>query len=96
MATRRKYAAEFKREAVQLVRSANVPASQIAHNLGIDPNMLSRWCRKRALRFCRKHFRVRASPVMRRSLTLKRELIQVRKERDFLKEAAAFFAKASK
>ncbi|SEA68694.1 transposase [Nitrosospira multiformis] len=28
--------------------------------------------------------------------TLGRELIQVRKERDFLKEAAAFFTKASK
>jgi len=42
MATRRKYAAEFKQEAVQLVRSANVPASQIARDLGIDPNMATR------------------------------------------------------
>ena len=46
MATRRKYAAEFKQEAVQLVRSVNVPAIQIARDLGIDPNMLSRWCRE--------------------------------------------------
>ncbi|PTQ77514.1 hypothetical protein C8R21_103166, partial [Nitrosospira multiformis] len=30
MARRRKYAAEFKQEAVQLVRSSNVPASQVA------------------------------------------------------------------
>ena len=46
MATRRKYAAEFKQEAVQLVRSANVPSSQVARDLGIEPNMLSRWCRE--------------------------------------------------
>ena len=67
MAMRRKYAAEFKQEAVQLVRSANVPASQIARDLGIDPNILSRLCREMGS-VGNKAFRVRASPVMRRSL----------------------------
>ncbi|SEA73521.1 transposase [Nitrosospira multiformis] len=95
MATRRKYAAEFKQEAVQLVRSANVPASQIARDLGIDPNMLSRWCREMDS-VGNKAFQGQGRPRDEEMGALKRELIQVRKERDFLREAAAFFAKASK
>ena len=95
MATRRKYAAEFKQEAVQLVRSANVPASRIARDLGIDPNMLSRWCREMSS-VGNKAFQGQGRPRDEEMAALKRELIQVRKERDFLREAAAFFAKASK
>ncbi len=95
MAMRRKYAAEFKQEAVQLVRSANVPASRIARDLGIDPNMLSRWCREMGSAG-KKAFQGQGRPRDEEMAALKRELIQVRKERDFLKEAAAFFAKASK
>ena len=95
MATRRKYAAEFKQEAVQLVRSANVPASQIARDLGIDPNMLSRWCREMSS-VGNKAFQGQGRPREEEMAALRRELIQVRKEREFLREAAAFFAKASK
>jgi transposase len=95
MATRRKYATEFKREAVQLVRSSTHPASQIARDLGIDPNMLSRWCRELDA-IGTQAFQGQGKPRDEEMAALKRELIQVRKERDFLREAAAFFAKASK
>ena len=95
MAVRRKYTREFKQEAVQLVRSADVPASQIARDLGIDPNMLSRWCREMGS-IGNKAFQGQGKPRDEEMAALKRELIQVRKERDFLREAAAFFAKASK
>ena len=43
-----------------------------------------------------KAFQGQGRPRDEEMARLKRELIQVRKERDFLKEAAAFFAKASK
>ncbi len=95
MATRRKYTREFKQEAVQLVRSTDVPASQIARDLGLDPNMLSRWCREMGS-IGNKAFQGQGKPRDEEMAALKRELIQVRKERDFLREAAAFFAKASK
>lgn len=95
MTTRRKYATEFKREAVQLVRSSSQPASQIARDLGIDPNMLSRWCRELGA-IGTQAFQGQGKPRDEEMAALKRELIQVRKERDFLREAAAFFAKASK
>ena len=74
---------------------ANVPASQIARDLGIDPNMLSRWCREMGS-VGNKAFQGQGKPRDEEMAALKRELIQVRKERDFLREAAAFFAKASK
>jgi transposase len=43
-----------------------------------------------------KAFQGQGKPRDEEMAALKRELIQVRKERDFLREAAAFFAKASK
>lgn len=95
MAVRRKYTREFKQEAVQLVRSVDVPASQIALDLGINPNMLSRWCRELGA-IGAKAFQGQGKPRDEEMAALKRELVQVRKERDFLREAAAFFAKASK
>ena len=46
MSKRRKYSDEFKREAEQLTVHPGVSKSQIARELGINPNMLGRWCRE--------------------------------------------------
>ena len=48
MATRRKYSPEFKHEAVQMARSSEQSMSQVARDLGIVPNLLTRWCREAA------------------------------------------------
>ena len=40
---RRKYSTEFKREAVELTRDPGVTITQVARELGINPNMLGRW-----------------------------------------------------
>jgi transposase len=95
MATRRKFSAEYKHEAVELVRSSNQSVSQVARDLGISPGLLTRWCREAAAEGGRAfpgQGKARDEEIAR----LKRELAQTRKERDFLREAAAFFAKASK
>lgn len=94
MSSRRKYTQEYKREAVQLVKSGGVPASQVARELGINANMLGRWCRE--LRGAGKVFPGPGKPRDEEMLALKRELARVTKERDFLQEAAAFFAKSSR
>jgi hypothetical protein len=44
MASRRKFSDEYKREAVQLATQRGVTKSQIARELGINANMLGRWC----------------------------------------------------
>lgn len=95
MAMRKKYSQEYKQEAVQLAQSGDVPVSRVARELGLKPNLLTRWCREA------KAAGTAAFPGIGRSrdqeLTeLKRELARVRKERDFLQEAAAFFAKVSR
>lgn len=94
MPNRRKYSAEYKREAVGLAKSGTKPISQVAQELGIHAGVLSRWCREMAEEDTA--FRGQGKPRDEELATLKRELVRVKKERDFLKEAAAFFAKESK
>ena len=46
MTKRRKFSPEFKREAVLLVQQPGVSCRQIALDIGINPNLLSRWKRE--------------------------------------------------
>ena len=92
---RRKFSAEYKREAVTMLDAPGVTVSQIAADLGIGSTVLGRW--RRELRQEPRqafvgHGRSRDEEVGQ----LRRELARVTKERDFLREAAAFFARASK
>jgi transposase len=57
--------------------------------------MLARWCREQKATGG-KAFPGQGKPRDEEMAALKRELARVKKERDFLQEAAAFFAKASK
>ena len=95
MAIRRKFSAGFKREAVGLAQSSDQSVSQVARDLGVSPNVLTRWVRE-AEADGPKAFRGQGNPRDEEMVALKRELARVKKERDFLKEAAAFFAKESK
>ena len=49
MTKRRKFSAEFKREAVQLANHPGVTKTQIARELGINSNLLGRWCRQHSI-----------------------------------------------
>jgi transposase len=93
MGKRRLFTPEFKDEAVRLVLESGRPISQVARELGVRPDQLRHWKQE----FTRA--RVASPPPgetpeqeVRR---LRRELAVVRQERDFLKKAAAFFAKES-
>jgi transposase len=94
MSKRRKYSPEFKREAVALTRQPGVSCRQIALEIGINPNMLTCWKRE-ADEASGKAFGGSGTPRDQEIAKLKRELAQVKKERDFLCEAATFFAKES-
>lgn len=92
MSKRRRYSAEFKREAVELTRQPGVSCRQVALDIGINPNMLTRWVREAA---DEQAFAGTGTPRDQEVARLKRELAQVKKERDFLKDAAVYFAKGS-
>ena len=95
MGKRRQFSAECKREAVALTDQRDVSVAQVARDLGIGANMLSRWRRERAAEGP-KAFRGQGVARDEEMARLKRELARVRQERDFLKDAAAYFAKTSK
>ena len=94
MVNRRKFSAEFKREAVAQTQVPGVSMQQVANELGINANVLSRW-RRRMSTDGVQAFGGPGKPRDEEMARLKRELARVTKERDFLKEAATFFARES-
>ena len=95
MGKRRKFSDEFKREAVALTDQPGVTRAQVGRELGVNANMLTRWSRE--LRDSgTKAFSGAGRPRDEEVAGLKRELARVKKERDFLKETAAYFARESK
>jgi transposase len=95
MATRRKFSDEFKREAVALANQPGVTKSQVGRELDINANLLGRWCRDFEGNGAAA-FPGQGKPRDEEMASLKRELARVKKERDFLRETAAYFARESK
>ncbi len=95
MSQRRKYSAEFKREAVATANQPGVTKAQIGQELGVSPNMITRWARELSDSGS-KAFLGQGKARDEEMVVLKRELGRVKKERDFLREAAMFFAKDRK
>lgn len=92
MSKRRKYSTEFKQGAVEQARHPGVSCAQIARELGVGANVLTRWKRESEGAGA---FSGTGNPKDAEVAQLKRELSRVRKERDFLKEAATFFVRES-
>ena len=95
MTQRRRFSAEYKREAVAMLDAPGVSLSQIAVELGIGAAMLGRW-RREVRQEPAQAFRGNGCSRDEELSQLRRELTRVTRERDFLREAAAFFASASR
>ena len=93
---RRHFSREFKIEAVKLASEEGVSVGQVARDLGIWETVLRRWkkqyAEKREQAFGGSGH---VAPKDEELVQLKRELARVKRERDFLKSAAVFFAKES-
>ena len=95
MVQRRRFSAEYKREAVAMLDAPGVTVNQIAVELGIGATVLGRW-RRKLHQESAQAFRENGRSQDENLAVLRRELARVTKERDFLREAAAFFASASR
>ena len=95
MAQRRKFSVEYKREAVAMLDAPGVRVSQIAAELGIGASVLGRWWRE-LRQESTQAFPGHGRPREEELVQLRRELARVTKERDFVREAATFFASASR
>jgi transposase len=91
---RKKYTKEFKLEAIQLVESRGGNASEVARNLGIRPNILNRWIREyeedEQYAFPGLGKLKEPDEELRR---LRKELADMKMERDILKKALSIFSK---
>lgn len=97
---RRSFSEEFKREAVDLTYSSGKTITEVANDLGITRQMLSRW-RMAQERMGDRAFPgqgrlTRGTPEEEEIRKLKRELAVVKEERDILKKAMAIFSRTPK
>ena len=91
---RRRFTAEFKREAVRLAQQPGKSRAKVAQELGLNANMLGRWIRQ----FGSGKWEAAAGKPLKSEQQLeierlRRELAKAQTERDILKKAVAYFAK---
>lgn len=92
MVQRRRFSHQFKAEAVQLVLQSGRPIAEIARELAINEGTLGNWVN--AWRNENPAPDPELSPTDRaRMREMEDELRRLRMENEFLKKAAAFFAK---
>lgn len=96
MRTRRSYDKEFKKMAVELMESGQTSA-QVADDLGIKPDLIRRW-RREFIVNKEGSFSGNGNPNLtaeQKEVTeLKKELREVKLERDILKKAVSIFSKS--
>jgi transposase len=91
----KRYSSEFKREAILRASEEGITDAAVCAELGISTRQFRRW-RDELQLLGNDSFPGQGRTRDEKLTTLKRELAQVKKERDFLKEAAAYFARESK
>ena len=89
---RRQFTAEQKADAVRLVKQVG-SVSQIARDLGLAPSVLYHWVKQAEIDAGRGPEGALTSAEKKELQQLRREVHTLKMERDFLKKAAAFFAK---
>jgi transposase len=92
-----RYTKEFRWEAVKLVTEERLSLPEAARRLSLPPSTLANWvkaCKAGRLGEIGKTYRSLTEIEMELART-KKELVEVKMERDILKKAAAYFAKES-
>ena len=92
---RRSFTEEFKAGAVRLVLEEGKTVAEVARDLDLTASALGNWVKQ--ARADRSKGKTGLTTAEREELaSLRKEVRSLRMERDFLKKAAAFFAKENK
>ena len=90
---RKRYDREFREGAVRIVEETGKPIAQVARDLGVNEGTLGNWVRQARID---RGDRVGITTSDHAELVkLRREIAQLRMERDLLKRATAFWVKES-
>ena len=93
---RRKFTPEYKSEVVGLVRASGKPVGQVANELDLTETAVRTWVRQAGIDAKRDPQGPLTSEERAELGRLRREVKTVTMERDFLRKAAAFFAKSGR
>ncbi len=93
MGLRKYYSDEFKREAAKLATQSGNSIASTADGLGVHRSVVSRWVQEGWAGSAQVPVVVAAKDVNSEVEQLRRELANVRMERDILKKALGYFAK---
>ncbi|MDQ3932306.1 MAG: transposase [Actinomycetota bacterium] len=91
--TPRRFSEEFKRDAVELLRTSGRPIAQVADELGLYDSTLGNWVRQAEIDDGDREGL--SSQDKARLVALERENAELRMERDLLKRTVAFWVKES-
>jgi transposase len=95
MSQRRKFDKEFKKNAVELLKSTGKSVSEISKDLGISPTNLGKW--KKELDESKENaFPGNGNPRDKEIADLKKRNAILEMERDILKKAIAIFSEQKK
>ena len=91
---RRKFTAEFKREAVRLATQPGASRAKVSRELGLNANMLGRWTRQfKSGKWESTPGKSLKTEQQQKIERLRPELAKAKTERDILKKAVGYFAK---
>ena len=96
----KRYTEEFRRQAVSLADQPGKTAVEVADSLGIHPNQIYNW-KTQFSKLSKKQFQIMegvdyAKEELNEIKRLEHENAVLREENEFLKKAAAYFAKQKK
>jgi transposase len=94
--TRRRFTAEFKAEAVRLAETSGKSVWEVAHDLGIGWQSLKTWVQQARVDAGKGPPGALTTEERAELAKLRKEVRELRIEREILKKAAAYFAKETR
>jgi transposase len=92
MSRPRKYPEELRERAVAMVLSSGRPIAHVARDLGIHREALRQWVRRAQADAVPRPSRVLPSDVQEELTRLRREVAELRRANQILKDASVYFA----